>query len=174
MERIILTAPDNFRRYIRSMETTKKIVILTLSLMLFGGCYSVSAGELDEACEFAYSKLKSVSSAEVNQATGTFTYRDQHYQGCIIKLTADRTKITDAQFPAPLFYPFEDSATYMAGWRADIQSEADGPDGTVFRIVKGNAFCVVEGKWDGGDDSDKKYVPSTKYEVIVQCSSAKD
>ena len=156
------------------METTKKIVILALSLVLCSGCYPAYAGELDEACEFAYSKLRSVSTAEVNQAKGTFTYRGRHYQGCIIKLTADRTKIADAQFPAPLFYPFEDSATYMAGWRADIQSEADGPDGTVFRIVKGNAFCVVEGRWDGGDDTDKKYVPSTKYEVIVQCSNARD
>jgi hypothetical protein len=141
--------------------------------MLFSYCHSASAGELDEACEFAYAKLKSVRSAQVNQTIGTFMYHEQHYQGCIIKLTGDRTKISDAQLPAPLFYPFENSPCYMAGWRADIRSEADGPDGTVFRIVKGNTFCLVEGKWDGGDDSDPKYVPSKKYEVIVQCSSAK-
>ena len=158
----------------RSMKASSKLVILTLSLMLFSVCYSASAGELDEACEFAYSKLRSVSTAEVKQTIGTFLYRDQRYQGCIIKLTADRTKIGDNQFPAPLFYPFENSVSYMAGWRADIQSEADGPDGTVFRIVKGNTFCVVDGRWDGGDDSDKEYVPSKKYEVIVRCSSARD
>ena len=156
------------------MKTTKKVVILTLSLMLFSVCYSASAGELDEPCEFAYSKLKSVSTVEVNQATGTFTYHDQCYQGCIIKLTADRTKIADTEFPAPLFYPFENSVSYMVGWRADIQSEADGPDGTVFRILKGNTFCLVEGKWDRGDDSDPEYVPSKRYEVIVRCSSGRN
>ena len=48
---------------------------------------------------------------------------------------------------------------------------ADGPDGTSFTAIKMNVFCVVEGHWDGGDDSDPSYVPSTRYEVVVKCAN---
>jgi hypothetical protein len=54
------------------------------------------------------------------------------------------------------------------GWCGDKM--ADGPDGTSYRALKKNVFCEVEGRWDGGDDSDPKYVPSPRYEVIVKCA----
>jgi hypothetical protein len=31
---------------------------------------------------------------------------------------------------------------------------ADGPDGTAFAYVSGGVFCLVQGQWDGGDDTD--------------------
>jgi len=40
-----------------------------------------------------------------------------------------------------------------------------------FRVLKDSVFCIVEGRWDGGDDSDPKYVPSAKYEIIVKCAN---
>jgi hypothetical protein len=154
---------------------TDRIIILLLGIMLispmlFGYCTHASAAELDEACNFAYEKLRSVRGAQVSRSTGGFTYRDQKYQGCILTLAGDRTGGAEDDIPHGLLYPFEDSPSYKVGWRPDIQSEADGPDGTIFRIVRGSTFCLVEGRWDGGDDSDPTYVPSERYEVIVQCS----
>jgi len=163
---------DNFR----SMDRTHRAAILVLGIMmispiLFGYWSAASGAELDEVCDFAYAKLRSVRGAQVARTIGGFTYRDRQYQGCILTLTGDGTGSADGDIPQSLLYPFEDSTSYKAGWRPDIESEADGPDGTFFRIVRGNTFCLVEGRWDGGDDSDPTYVPSDRYEVIVQCSS---
>lgn len=47
---------------------------------------------------------------------------------------------------------------------------ADEPDGTSFTAIKMNVFCLVEGSWDGGVDSNPKYVPSTRFEVVVKCA----
>jgi hypothetical protein len=141
--------------------------------MLFSCGKPAFGGELDEACGFAYKKLKSVDSAQVSQTKGTFTYRGRQYRGCITKLIRDRSRISDAQNPGSLLYPFKDSPVYRAGWRADIESEADGPDGTAFRMIRRNTFCFVEGKWDGGDDGDSRYVPPKRYEVIVNCTTLK-
>ena len=155
------------------MKRTKELMIFVLVLMLINYGNFASGGELDEACGFAYKKLKSVSSAQVSQTMGTFTYQGRQYQGCITKLIGDRTKIADAQYPGPLFYPFKSSPGYRAGWRADIESEADGPDGTAFRMIRANTFCFVEGKWNGGDDGDPGYVPLKRYEVTVSCTTLK-
>jgi hypothetical protein len=160
------------------MDMRKRAAILLLGItliipMLFGHCTRATVGELDEACNFAYAKLRSVRGAQVTRATGVFTYGDQQYQGCILTLAGDGDGSEEDDIAHELLYPFEDSPLYKAGWRPDIQSEADGPDGTFFRIVRGNIFCLIEGRWDGGDDSDPTYVPSDRYEVIVQCSSTK-
>jgi hypothetical protein len=55
------------------------------------------------------------------------------------------------------------------GWCGDRM--ADGPDGTSYMAIKEDIFCAVEGRWDGGDDSDPTYVPSPRYEVIVKCAN---
>jgi len=41
---------------------------------------------------------------------------------------------------------------------ADIYM-ADGPDGTTLGLKSRTVFCLIEGKWDGGDDTDTTYVP---------------
>ena len=136
-----------------------------LALASFG-C-PARAGLLEEACDLAHRQLGSVPNLELNTSTGSFSDYGRSYRGCIVRLAGNRTKIEDAHYPGPLFYPSEGSALYRQGWRAD--READGPDGTSFRIFRKNVFCLVEGNWDGGDDSDPKYVPSTRYEIIVSC-----
>jgi hypothetical protein len=47
---------------------------------------------------------------------------------------------------------------------------ADGPDGTVQGVHRGGVTCLLEGRWDGGDDSDSTYVPSDTIEVRVACT----
>jgi len=125
----------------------------------------------EEICNLVYSQLNTVPHHDLNKLADTFTDNGNTYSGCVVRLNSDRTKIKGIHYPGPLFYPFEASALHQQGWRAD--READGPDGTSFRISKQNVFCLIEGRWDGGDDSDPKYVPSTHLEVVASCSFQK-
>jgi hypothetical protein len=57
------------------------------------------------------------------------------------------------------------------GFKHDNRFDADGPDGTVFALRAKTILCIVDGKWDGGDDSDPTYVPGDWYMVEVACRS---
>jgi hypothetical protein len=142
-----------------------------LGLALVGASIGARAGALEDACDLVHRKLSSVPSKSLKRSMGDFERDGQSYRGCIVRLDGTTKTITDAHYPAPLFYPSEGSSLYKDGWRAD--READGPDGTAFRISKQDLFCLVEGSWDGGDDSDPKYVPSTRYKIEVMCGSNK-
>ena len=151
---------------------------LALPLLIFAGCAakapspaSSAAYELDAACDTAQAKLQTVNEATFKRIQGQFDYRGQSFKGCILSVIGDKTTIIPDQYPEALFYPSEGSAQLRNGWRAD--DEADGPDGTAFRIMRSNVFCAVEGRWDGGDDSDPTYVPSTRVEFQVQCGNIK-
>jgi len=54
-----------------------------------------------------------------------------------------------------------------AGWTAQNAYAADGPDGSAMGFVSKRFFCLLEGHWDGGDDSDSSYVPAPGCEVTV-------
>ena len=57
-----------------------------------------------------------------------------------------------------------------AGWkeRGGLLS-ADGPDGSVLAMSRGDVACLVRGEWDGGDDSDSTYVPAKGFEISASC-----
>ena len=142
-------------------------------LLMLAACAAKppTSSELDVACNEAAAKLEAVDKLTFSRREGVFDYWGKSFQGCILTSVGDKTTITTSQFPEALFYPAENSEQARAGWRAD--NEADGPDGTAFRIMRGNVFCAVEGRWDGGDDSDPTYVPSTRVEFRVQCGTIK-
>lgn len=56
-----------------------------------------------------------------------------------------------------------------AGWAPDYGYGADGPDGQHMGFVTRDLLCVVEARWDGGDDSDTTYVPAPGCEVTATC-----
>jgi len=56
-----------------------------------------------------------------------------------------------------------------AGWASDPDLDADGPDGTHFAMVCREAICDVDGRWDGGDDSDSTYVRIPGITLHVMC-----
>lgn len=58
------------------------------------------------------------------------------------------------------------------GWTDRTTISADGPDGTVQGLYRDGVTCLVEGRWDGGDDSDTTYVPSDTMEVHLACTRA--
>lgn len=56
------------------------------------------------------------------------------------------------------------------GWtERDKLLLADGPDGSVLAVSRGDVACVVSGSWDGGDDSDSTYVPSPGFTISASC-----
>ena len=140
------------------------------------------AGLLEETCSIVYEKLGSGPYAILTESTRTFTDDDENYHGCVIRLSGNAKKVTGTQRPDGLFgrpLPYCPDGNLPDdlphgffnedGWCADKM--ADGPDGTSYRAFRDNVFCVVEGHWDGGDDSDPEYVPSPRYEVIVKCAN---
>jgi hypothetical protein len=60
-------------------------------------------------------------------------------------------------------------ALAAAGWVEDFQYGADGTDGSTAAFLCRNFFCLIEGHWDGGDDTDDSYVPAPGCEVILTC-----
>ncbi len=56
------------------------------------------------------------------------------------------------------------------GWLDRTTLSADGPDGTLHGVRRSGVTCLVEGRWDGGDDSDPTYVPSDTMEVRFACT----
>jgi len=62
-----------------------------------------------------------------------------------------------------------DQALASAGWVEQSGYSADGPDGTLMGRATRQYLCVIEGSWDGGDDSDTTYVPAPGCEVTVTC-----
>lgn len=136
-------------------------------------CYGniLMAEPVEEACELAHVQLNTVVGGYLNIYEGEFAHGDTLYKGCILTLRGDKIKVKGDYHPANLFYPFKESAGYRDGWRAD--SEADGPDGSYFRIYNSSSFCLIEGRWDGGDDSDSKYVPSPEFSITIKCAAIK-
>lgn len=60
-------------------------------------------------------------------------------------------------------------ALQAEGWRLLLAYMADGPDGSTAGFEVGPVLCIVEGRWDGGDDADPTYVPAPGYELAVGC-----
>ena len=57
-----------------------------------------------------------------------------------------------------------------AGWKERFGLlSADGPDGSVLAMSRGDVACLVSGQWDGGDDSDSTYVPAKGFEISASC-----
>lgn len=56
------------------------------------------------------------------------------------------------------------------GWVDRTTISADGPDGTIQGIHRGSVTCLVEGRWDGGDDADTTSVRSDTMEVHLACT----
>lgn len=154
--------------------------VILLAPILLSPC-KVWAGLLEGTCERVSQKLGSGPYDALTTTRENFSDGGRLYNGCVIRFSGNATRVTDAQDPEGLLaktlpycpdgkIPPDLPPDHLnkEGWCADLM--ADGPDGTFYRALKENVFCVVEGHWDGGDDSDPTYVPSPRYEVIVKCA----
>jgi len=70
------------------------------------------------------------------------------------------------------YEPIDSVLRWLAerGWLDRTTISADGPDGTIQGLRRDGVTCLVEGRWDGGDDADTTYVPSDTLEVHVACT----
>ena len=160
----------------RSLINLSAVLIISL----FGIC-DANAGLLEETCELVHKKLSSGPYDQLKRSTERFSSDGKSYLGCVINLTGKNDKTTATQNPDTLL---GNSLLYCPngkpqsgqrhtelnenGWCGDQHS--GGPDGTGFRAFKENVFCLVSASWDGGDDSDPKYVPSPHIAITVKCA----
>ena len=56
------------------------------------------------------------------------------------------------------------------GWVDSTTISADGPDGTILGVRRRGVTCLVEGRWDGGDDTDTSAARSDTVEVHLACT----
>lgn len=55
-----------------------------------------------------------------------------------------------------------------AGW-IELKYDADGPDGSDRQYQRGHVRCMLDERWDGGDDGDSTYVPNPFYRQLTSC-----
>lgn len=156
--------------------------LICFSFLLVMSPYASGAGLLENTCDLVYERLASGPHEILTNSFENFTDDGMTYHGCVIHLSGNVQNVTASQNPEGLFgqpLPYCQDGKLPAstprnflnadGWCGD--RNADGPDGTSYRTLKKNVFCLIEGRWDGGDDSDPKYVPSPRYEVTVRCAN---
>jgi hypothetical protein len=56
-----------------------------------------------------------------------------------------------------------------AGWVESFGYSADGTDGSSMGYLSRDYFCLVEGTWEGGDDTDESVEPPPGCKVTVTC-----
>jgi hypothetical protein len=126
------------------------------------------ADEASDACDYVSRTVNTFKGGLYRQAPYTFEDEGKIYRGCVVTVVGDRNKVPDKFPPADRAYPKPGSVAASAGWKAD--READGPDGTSYRILRGDVFCLVSGSWDGGDPTDPKVIPSPLFLITAQCA----
>ena len=57
-----------------------------------------------------------------------------------------------------------------AGWSSRTAFDADGPDGTLVGLQRGPTTCVLEGRWDSGNDEDTTQLPGRWVAIRVGCT----
>jgi hypothetical protein len=91
--------------------------------------------------------------------------RDRH--GCLILVAGTWTALRQQQNPIDRV-----ADTLMArGWTQGTDYGADGSDGTMLGLEKDGLFCLMEGRWDGGDESDSTVVPLDLYQMTILCTT---
>jgi hypothetical protein len=132
--------------------------------------------ELREPCSRVNSLFRSVvDSAPANTKiteiigpraiTFNYTYAKAHSPGCEFVVRG-----SDKLWSSSLFEAME-KAFGKAGWMSmEATYSADGPDGSDLGYSRDGLLCVVEGRWDGGDDVDTTVIPGPDFDVFVTCA----
>ena len=154
-------------RYTNMKRSSLTFCAVILAYQVTAGSFA-HADEVSDACDYVSRKVSTFKSGLYRQAPDTFEDEGKIYRGCVVTVVGDRNKVPDRFPPADRPYPKPGSVAASAGWRAD--READGPDGTSYRILRGNVFCLVSGSWDGGDASDPKVIPSPLFLITARCA----
>jgi hypothetical protein len=97
----------------------------------------------------------------------TFNYQYAKAQSAGCEFVA---RGSDTVSSSGLFESME-KALHEAGWMPmNATYSADGPDGSDLGYSRDGLLCVIEGRWDGGDDSDPAVIPGPDFDVFVTCA----
>jgi len=154
-------------RYTNMKRSRLTFCAVILAYQVAAGSFA-HADEVSDACDYVSRSVSTFKDGLYRQAPDTFEEQGKIYRGCVITVVGDRNKMPDSFPPADRAYPKPGSVAAKAGWKAD--READGPDGSSYRISRGNVFCLVNGTWDGGDASDPKVIPSPLFLITARCA----
>jgi hypothetical protein len=111
---------------------------------------------------------RSMSPADtaIHFSRGSVSFR-YHYARVRTPALAIHVVVTDTSMcPQTLLA----DALTRSGWIPNLGYQADGTDGEVMAFVTRTFMCVVEGEWDGGDDTDSTYVPAPGCKLTVTCA----
>jgi hypothetical protein len=126
------------------------------------------ADEASDACLDILGKLHVFDGGLYREFPDAFEFEGKLYKGCAVTVVGDWNRTPDKFPPVNRLYPESGSAIAKAGWKAD--READGPDGTAFRISRGSVFCLIRGSWDGGDATDPTGARSPLFLITAHCA----
>jgi hypothetical protein len=144
------------------------------------GSWATAADSVPEALREPCAKVKSLVRAVADAAppstkitefmgpraiTFNYLYAKAHSGGCEFI-----TRGSDTVSSSELFEAME-KAFDGAGWMSmGGMYSADGPDGSDLGYSHDGLLCVIEGRWDGGDDSDPTITPGPEFDVFVTCA----
>jgi hypothetical protein len=97
----------------------------------------------------------------------TFNYQFAKAQsaGCEFAVRGSDTVSSSSLFEAI------EKAFHETDWKSmEAAYSADGPDGSDVGYSRDGLLCVMEGRWDGGDDSDSTVIPGSDFDVFVTCA----
>jgi hypothetical protein len=77
---------------------------------------------------------------------------------------------SDASTSSSLFEAMEHAFRDAKWMSMEGAYSADGPDGSDIGYSRDGLLCVIEGRWDGGDDTDPTVVPGPDFDVFVTCA----
>jgi hypothetical protein len=144
------------------------------------GSWATAGGSIPDAlrepCAKVYNLVQSVvtsvpAGTKITDFIGpqaiTFKYQFAKAQsgGCEFIVRGSDTVSSSSLFAAM------EKAFHEAAWTSmEAAYSADGPDGSDVGYSRDGLLCVIEGRWDGGDDSDSTVIPGPDFDVFVTCA----
>lgn len=101
----------------------------------------------------------------------TFEFNDKTYNGYEILFETKWSLLDKDVDPMGMFYPYEYSYWYNAGWRADIRFCADGPGSTFYLIRNGEFFCTIRWDFVSYIDDNGEHVSGDELSGWIQCAT---
>lgn len=141
--------------------------VVTLTLVILPHPVGVSAQGASSGCDTVARILAVLPEAEINRSDGEV--RDDRTGetglGCHVEVEGSTSVFRESGAPDVVLR----ERLAELGWTEDYEYAADGPDGSAFAFRNGSVLCVFRARWDGGDDSDRNYVPDDRYDIVVDC-----
>ena len=148
------------------MKKKKWIIICFLFIVVIA-----SAEDFDDTIFIQFHQaLDSLGHIKNEIAPAAFEFDNKTYNGCEIIFETKWSLLDKDTDPMDMFYPYENSYLYKAGWRADLRFCADGPGSTFYLIRNGKFFCIVRWEFTAYIDDSGEYVTGDVLWGKIQCA----